>query len=121
LKIVPRQFGGGYVNLDIAGLQTEQLKQFYQALFDWDTCNTQFSIPVQMPFKGVIREDPTEKRLYIGVEDVGKCLEHIVEYGGSVDAQRFEVPGIAVLGLFRDPAGNPMGLVEMRCGSIYVP
>ena len=33
--------------------------------------------------------------------------------GGAVDVPRFEVPGIVVLGLFRGPAGNPMGLLEM--------
>ena len=25
----------------------------------------------------------------------------------SIDVARFEVPGVVVLGLFRDPAGNP--------------
>ena len=28
-------------------------------------------------------------------------------------SRRFEVPGVVVLGLFKDPAGNPLGLVEM--------
>ena len=37
----------------------------------------------------------------------------IESYGGSIDATRFEVPGVVVLGLFKDPAGNEMGLVEM--------
>ena len=37
----------------------------------------------------------------------------IVEAGGTIDTPRFEVPGVVVLGLFRDPAGNEMALVEM--------
>ena len=37
----------------------------------------------------------------------------VVEAGGKIDAARFEVPGVVVLGLFRDPSGNEMGLVEM--------
>ena len=35
------------------------------------------------------------------------------DIAGPDDAPRFEVPGVVILGLFRDPAGNPMGLVEM--------
>jgi hypothetical protein len=34
---------------------------------------------------------------------------------------RFEVPGVVVLGLFKDPDGNPMGLVEMENGKAKVP
>jgi predicted enzyme related to lactoylglutathione lyase len=60
-------------------------------------------------------------RLYIGVPDVVKCLELVVAHGGSVDAPRFEVPGVVVLGLFRDPAGNPLGLVEMDGNSPRIP
>jgi hypothetical protein len=36
-------------------------------------------------------------------------------------APRFEVPGVVVLGLFRDPAGNPMTLVEMHDGRPKIP
>jgi len=60
-----------------------------------------------------VRKDPAEKRIYLGVPDVTDALQRIEAHGGSVDQPRFEVPGVVVLGLFRDPAGNPMGLVEM--------
>ncbi len=33
----------------------------------------------------------------------------------------FEVPGVVIRGLFKDPAGNPMGLVEMLDGPPKVP
>jgi predicted enzyme related to lactoylglutathione lyase len=36
-------------------------------------------------------------------------------------APRFEVPGVVVLGLFTDPAGNSMGLVEMQDGKPKIP
>jgi len=61
-----------------------------------------------------VRKDPAEKRIYLGVPDVTDALQRIEAHGGSVDQTRFEVPGVVVLGLFRDPAGNPMGLVEMN-------
>lgn len=62
---------------------------------------------------GTIRKDPSEKVFYIGVEDVSSKLAEVVERGGSIDRPRFEVPGVVVLGLFKDPAGNRVGLVKM--------
>lgn len=102
------------VFFDIAGPDDTVLKAFYAALFDWEQAESgNYSIPVHSPIEATIRQDPAEKRIYIGVPDVSQSLEQIVEQGGSVDVPRFEVPGVVVLGLFRDPAGNPMGLVEM--------
>jgi len=102
------------VFFDIAGPDDEALKGFYSSVFGWEPDQTgQFGVPAATPIKGAIRKDPTEKRLYVGVPDVTAALSLIEQSGGTVDAPRFEVPGIVVLGLFRDPAGNPMGLVEM--------
>ncbi len=81
----------------------------------------QFVVPVTAPIKGAIRKDPTEQRIYLGVPDVTASLSLIAGSGGTVDSARFEVPGVVVLGLFRDPAGNSMGLVEMDGGSVLVP
>ena len=55
------------------------------------------------------------------MSDVTRTLQKVEALGGSVDKARFEVPGVVVLGLFRDPAGNPMGLVEMEDGTHKVP
>jgi predicted enzyme related to lactoylglutathione lyase len=65
------------------------------------------------PLRGTLRQDPPGKTLYIGVKDVTATLADIVEHGGKVHAPRFEAPGVVILGLFLDPAGNLMGLVEM--------
>ena len=102
------------VFIDIAGPDDEQLKSFYAAVFGWTTDeHDKFEVDIESPVHGAFRKDPAEKRLYIGVDDVAACLEEVEAHGGSVDQPRFEVPGVVVLGLFRDPAGNPMGLVEM--------
>lgn len=110
------------VFFDIAGPDDDALKAFYAAVFDWE-CDAggQFSAPIMAPIDAAIREDPAEKRLYIGVDDVTATLELIEQSGGSVDVARFEVPGVVVLGLFKDPAGNPMGLVEMDGNRPRVP
>lgn len=110
------------VFFDLAGLDTAALRRFYSRVFGWDVDNDgKFHIPVASPLGGSLREDPPEQRLYVGVEDVTATLNEVVRYGGLVDQGRFEVPGVAVLGLFRDPEGNPMGLVEIEAGKPKIP
>jgi uncharacterized protein len=111
------------VFFDIAGPESANLASFYSKLFGWTAgANGNLSIPVVPPLTGTLRPgDPTEKRLYIGVEDVAAKLTEIAANGGTIDAPRFEVPGVVVLGLFKDPAGNPMALVEMENGKAKVP
>jgi len=110
------------VFVDIAGPDDEVLKQFYSTVFEWHAGDDgKFEAPVETPVHGAIRKDPAEKRIYIGVPDVAATLAAIEAAGGSVDVPRFEVPGVVVLGLFRDPAGNPMGLVEMDGNRPRVP
>lgn len=109
------------VFLDIAGPDSSSLRSFYSDVFGWAAAATPFAVSVTTPLKAAIREDPAEKRLYLGVDDVTAKLDEIQAHGGSIDAARFEVPGVVVLGLFRDPAGNPMGLVEMDGDGPRVP
>lgn len=114
--------GAPILFFDIAGADTAALRQFYNRVFGWriGAAGT-FTVPVASPLQGALREDPAEKRIYVGVEDVSAALADVVRSGGSIDQARFEVPGVAVLGLFRDPAGNPMGLIELESGSPKVP
>lgn len=110
------------VFMDIAGPDDEALRRFYDRVFDWRFSEqSQVRIEVNSPIGVAIRKDPSEKRVYMGVDDVSRTLELVTEHGGSVDVPRFEVPGIVILGLFRDPAGNEMGLVEMENGVPRVP
>jgi predicted enzyme related to lactoylglutathione lyase len=111
------------VLFDIAGPESAGLRDFYSKLFGWTAGPTgNLSIPVTSPLGGSLRPgDPTEKRIYIGVEDVSAKLVEVAANGGTVDAPRFEVPGVVVLGLFKDPAGNPMALVEMKDGKPRIP
>jgi predicted enzyme related to lactoylglutathione lyase len=110
------------VFVDFAGPDTKALAEFYSSIFGWEVDKEgKFNVPVSPRIQGAIREDPKEKRIYLGVSDVAASLALIENAGGSVDAPRFEVPGVVVLGLFRDPAGNPMGLVEMAGESPRIP
>ena len=102
------------VFFDIAGPDDEVLKRFYDNVFGWSSDGFgQFTVPASVSLRGAFRKDPTDKRIYIGVPDVTLALAAVAQHGGAVEMPRFEVPGVVVLGLFRDPAGNTMGLVEL--------
>ena len=110
------------VFFDIAAPDDGALRDFYAKVFGWSfDAMGQTSPPVLAPLRGAVRGDPAEKRIYLGVPDVTAALAHVAAAGGTVQVPRFEVPGVVVLGLFADPAGNPMGLVELENGAVKVP
>jgi uncharacterized protein len=109
------------VFFDIAGPADAHQAAFYAKVFGWRTGPAgRFSIPVVGPrpasgpeLNGTLRDDPAAKLIYIGVTDVSAKLAEIVANGGKIVAPRLEVKGVVVIGLFTDPAGNGMGLVEL--------
>ena len=105
------------VFFDIAGPDPAALGAFYRAIFDWDiAADGRFSVAAGPVLSATLRGDPAEKMIYLGVDDVTATLAQIVAAGGRIAAPRFEVPGVVVLGMFFDPAGNRLGLVEMADG-----
>jgi predicted enzyme related to lactoylglutathione lyase len=111
------------VFFDLAGPDAGVLHAFYKACFGWEAGPSgNLSVPIGgPPLNGAFRADPAEKVIYIGVPDVTVSLAKIVANGGKIHAPRFEVPGVVVLGLFFDPAGNRMGLVEMNGDKARIP
>jgi len=111
------------VFFDIAGPDLATQSAFYRDVFGWQTGpGGTLSVPVSgSPLAGALRQDPTNKVLYLGVDDVTASLARVVQHGGKIVQPRFEVKGVVVLGLFTDPAGNAMGLVEMSGGHPKVP
>jgi predicted enzyme related to lactoylglutathione lyase len=102
------------VFIDIAGEDHAAQTAFYNQVFGWEiAADGRFSVAVASPVPGTLRTDPADKILYLGVADVTAALGLVEANGGRLVAPRFEVPGVVVLGLFTDPAGNRMGLVEM--------
>ena len=104
------------VFFDIAGPDATRQGAFYDKVFGWKAGpGGLLSVPVSGPrLDGALRADPAQKIIYIGVPDVAASLQSVVANGGKIVRPRFEVKGVVVLGLFTDPAGNAMGLVELR-------
>jgi predicted enzyme related to lactoylglutathione lyase len=116
------------VFFDIAGPDLARQAAFYRTVFDWKiAADGRFSTPAQTPLGGFLRVEPpsmgpaTERLVYMGVPDISATLKQVVANGGAVVFPRTPVPGVVVLGLFTDPAGNRMGLVEMKDGRAVVP
>lgn len=110
------------VFFDIAGPDAAALRSFYGGVFGWKIGPTNLiGRDSTGAVDGTIRQDPPDKVLYLGVPDVTAALRAVAAAGGRIDQPRFEVPGVVVLGLFRDPAGNRMGVVEMKDGKPVVP
>jgi len=111
------------VFFDIAGPDLGGQRDFYRNVFGWERAPTGHvaaaTPPGQLP--GFLRTDPAAVMLYFGVADVTATLAKIEAAGGQVHAPRFEVPGVVVLGLFGDPAGNRLGLVEMNGDTPKIP
>jgi uncharacterized protein len=107
------------VFFDIAGPDRAALQSFYAGVFGWSIGAT--GAIQNAGLNGTLRQDPADKILYLGVPDVTAALDAVVAAGGAVIVPRFEVKGVVILGLFKDPAGNGMGLVEIKDGKPIIP
>ena len=55
---------------------------------------------------------PNYMTIYIQVEGIDEALSGIEASGGATVVPRTVMPGTVTFGLFNDPAGNLVGLVE---------
>ena len=116
------------VFFDIASSDLASEATFYRTVFNWDVGpGGMLQVPVASPLAGNLRVEAAghgpvaERVIYIGVPDVTAALASVVTHGGSIVFPRMVYPGVVVVGMFKDPAGNRMGLVEMSGGKPIVP
>jgi uncharacterized protein len=111
------------VFFDIAGPDIASQRGFYDAVLGITTdAMGQFQAPaIGATIPALLRTDPKETVVYFGVDDINATMEKVVAKGGKIHAPRYAVPGVVVLGLFYDPAGNRVGLVEMKSGKPIIP
>jgi uncharacterized protein len=115
--------GEAVVFFSIFGPNGSDLRRFYGDVFEWKAtaASGDVTVPVTSPLMGTIGQGAPETLIYIGVADVTATLQKVVASGGMIRFPRMEVPGRVILGMFKDPAGNSIGLVEMENGKAKVP
>ena len=100
------------VFFDIAGPDASALRDFYAKTFAWDIGGPMNMIQTGN-LAGVLRTDPAEKILYIGVADIDAAMQDVAAGGGAIVSPKIPIP-TGVFVLFTDPAGNRMGLVQQK-------
>ena len=108
------------VFFDIAAPELASQAAFYKAGFGWEAdAYGSLTVPVTSPLPGNLRVEPpsqgptTERVIYVGVPDINATLAVVTAHGGTIVFPRTIAPGVVILALFKDPAGNRMGLVEL--------
>jgi predicted enzyme related to lactoylglutathione lyase len=110
---------------EVMGDDGDRLRSFYGRLFEW-------KIDASNPMKYGMVEAASGRGIpggvgdlggkaqpkvtfYVATESVDRSLDKAKELGGRILMGRTEVPGGGpVLGMFADPEGNAIGLVEEK-------
>ena len=107
------------VHWEIEARDTDLLRAFYAALFNWDIGDgpiMSVAPGIGGPEVGVgghIRSGEASRvNLYVQVRDVEESQKRAVDLGGSVTIEPFDVPGGPRLAGIKDPEGNPLMLVQ---------
>ncbi len=104
--------GSPIVFFDIAGPDMAKLKSFYADNFGWDIDASGAIATPHLP--GTLRQDPPEKILYLGVADLDAAIAKVKASGGTIETPKLPTPTGETFVLFRDPAGNRMGMVQAK-------
>lgn len=108
---------------EIAGPNPEQQREFYAKTFGWQIdANNPMNYGMVTAGKkegaiggGVCAPNegmPNYVTIYVEVKDVDKALADVQKHGGEVVVPKTAVPGMVTFALFKDPAGNVVGLVH---------
>lgn len=110
------------VHFEIMGPDGDQVKSFYEGLFDWNTQAVDgfdgyhMIDAEQSGVGGAVGKGgenmPQYFTMYVEVADVDAHLAKAEDLGGKTIMPKMTIPGMVTFGLFADPAGNIVGLVE---------
>ena len=110
------------VHWELMGPDGSAQKAFYESLFDWKlesppgfddyhmVGNDQVGVGGAIGKGG--EEMPAYSCIYVQVDSIDDTLSQVEAGGGTVIAPRTVIPETVIFGLFTDPAGNMVGLVE---------
>jgi len=117
------------MHFEIMGHDTSKLRNFYAGVFGWNVASPTPGSPVeyslvepvadfQRGIGGGIGKAPDgydgHVTFYVVVDDMESAFAKIEEHGGSRLMGPDKVPDGPIIGLFRDPEGHTVGLVDPR-------
>jgi predicted enzyme related to lactoylglutathione lyase len=108
------------VHFEIEAKDTEKIRAFYSALFNWDITGNEsyMEIPAGIggpesgPAGHIRKSNRSSVTLYVQVRDLAATIAKARELGATVVLERLEIPGGATLAAICDPEGNPLTLVQ---------
>jgi len=101
------------VYFEIVGPDAAHLRSFFKHVFGWEIDGSStIASHSTGGLRGGIREDPPDKVLYMGVDNIDDVLAKVEANGGSVVLPRTVVPEVVTFALFKDPACNLLGVAE---------
>jgi len=122
--------GQPVVHFEVLGKDAEKTQSYYSELFGWEIEALPFENPTQY---GLVKRDGNTNAedigigggvggapegysghvtFYVEVPDAEAALAKAESLGGKRMMGPDEVPGGPVIGLFRDPDGNTVGVVQ---------
>ncbi len=122
--------GQPVIHFEILGKDAARTQQYYSELFGWEIQPLPFENPTQ--YGTIERDDNTNAEgvgigggvggapdghsghvtFYVEVPDVAAALTKVESLGGTRTMGPDQVPGGPVIGHFRDPDGNTVGVVQ---------
>lgn len=109
---------GAVTYLHLPAPDVRRAAAFYRDVFDWTVDGADSDRPSFSDASGLIRGQWRSQHLavtepgvlpYIYVADVARTVQRIVTHGGEIVTEPFP-EGLLTVALFRDPAGNVLGL-----------
>ncbi len=110
------------VHWELMGADGAALKTFYQDLFDWSMEGVPgfgdyyMTNEAETGLAGAVgkgSEDmPNYQVMYVEVPDIDAHMAKVEAAGGTTVVPRTVIPDTVIFGMFTDPAGNLVGLVE---------
>ena len=110
------------VHWELMGPDGDKLATFYSDLFGWNLQPTpnfdgyHMTEVEETGIGGAVGQGnenmPQYQTIYVQVDSVDEHLGKVEGAGGATVVPRTVIPGMVTFGLFTDPAGNLVGIVE---------
>ena len=110
------------LHMEMVVADRDEAVEFYQQLFDWRFKNYPAQNYIAFntnTISGTLNTEADELGaagsvlIYVASDNIDADLNRAEELGGEVIIPRTPIPGVGWMGIFADPAGNHIGLMQI--------